>query len=128
MALKCCICGNKIGFTEPLGTLSSQYSNMKLCSKCMNKKRDLESLEVELYTQSIEYFKKYKESMDLNAHVLDVVNSWISKGENRLDKNTQEAERLLRAAEQGAGASGGTGGFWRRLGRTGGYPATSEGL
>lgn len=96
MALKCCICGNKIGFTEPLGTLSSQYSNMKLCSKCMNKKRDLESPDVELYTQSIEYFKKYKESIDLDAYVLDVINSWISKGENRLNKNVQETERLLK--------------------------------
>lgn len=88
MALKCCVCGNKIGMMETSSSLAAEYSNEKICSKCMSKKRELYS--VDTFTESKKYFDEYKLSGDLPSNVLDTIDLWIDRGLDILNKSINE--------------------------------------
>lgn len=99
MALNCSICNNKIGIMETLGSLSPEYPNEKICSKCLNKKKELLFGDSSNFFESVEYFEKCKVSGQAKSEVFDIVDSWIEQRKNTIEYeqniiNEKQRERI----------------------------------
>lgn len=101
MASNCSICNNKIGIMEPIGSLSEEYPNIKVCNKCLTKRRELFFAEKdkEKYFTAIEYFKKYQSSEQLNSIVSSTIDAWVKYGEQCFNENIEEQERKEKEQE-----------------------------
>lgn len=86
MAINCCICGTKIGLMDPSSSLSGEFTDMKICAKCINKKRELYYSD-DRYKEATEYFSKYISSNQIDKNTINTINLWIKQAEDNREKD-----------------------------------------